>query len=67
MGREGSFKQDFKNEQECFIGCKTTRSSQPFRPDKTRVTSFVNGLKNIPEKAFVSTVHKNYAIENVGN
>ena len=36
------------------------QKAQPsgFRPYKTRATSFVNGLKNIPEKAFVSRVHK---------
>ena len=37
-----------------------------FRPDKTRAASFFNGFKNIPKKACVKRVYKNYAFVNVG-
>ena len=53
----------FKNEQECFIGF----APRGFRLDKTRAASFLNGFKNIPGKACVDRVHKNYAFVNVGN
>ena len=51
----------FKNEQECFIGFKTTRST-----DKTRAASVLKGFKNIPGKACVNRVHNNDAFVNVG-
>ena len=38
-----------------------------FRPDRTRAANFLNGFKNIPEKACVNRVHNNYAFVNVGN
>ena len=38
-----------------------------FRPDKTRAASFLNGFKNVPEKACVNRFHNNYAFVNVGN
>ena len=38
-----------------------------FRPNKTRAASFLNGFKNIPEKACVNSFHNNYAFVNVGN
>ena len=38
-----------------------------FRPDKTRATSFLNGLKNIPGKACVNKVHNDDAFMNAGN
>ena len=41
--------------------------SSGFRPNKTRAASFMNGLKNIPEKTFLKRVHNNDAFVNVGN
>ena len=59
----------FKNEQQYFIGFKTTSEAQPsgFRSDKTRAASFLNGFNNIPGKACVNRVHNNDAFVNVGN
>ena len=47
----------FKKRAGVFIG---------FRPDKKRAASFFNGFKNIPKKACVKRVYKNYAFENDG-
>ena len=45
------------------------KPAQPsgFRPDETLAASFLNGFKNIPGKACVKRVHKNYAFVNVVN
>ena len=59
-----------KNEQECFIGFKTTkRSPVVLDPIKhvLRVFFFFNGFKNISGKACVNRAHDNYAFMNVGN
>jgi len=45
---------------------KTTRRSRVVL-DKTRAESFLNGFKNIPEKACVNRFQNNYAFVNVGN
>ena len=57
-----------KNEQECFIGFQNHEAHpNGCRPDKTRSVSFLNGFKNIPEKAFVNRFHNNYIFVNVIN
>ena len=46
---------------------KPRGAAESFRPDKTRAAKFLNGFKNIHEKACVKRVHNNYAFVNVGN
>ena len=48
------------------MGFKTTRRSRVVL-DKTRAERFLNGFKNIPEKACVNRFQNNYAFVNVGN
>ena len=35
----------------CYRGLKTQGVAECFRPDKTCAVSFLNGLKNIPQRA----------------
>ena len=58
----------FQNEQECFIGLKTTRTSRVvLDPTKHALRVFLNGFKNVPGKVCVNRVHNNYALVNVEN
>ena len=64
--------QCLKKEQECegrvfYRGLTPRCAAEWFQADETRAVSFLNGFKNIPEKACVNRFHNNYAFVNVVN